>query len=98
MGQKILIYCALLLVLLSGTAGAWGDFFADAEKIEERERELVPGVVHISLQVYSEQGNQSIQIIRAQQGQQEIHLRSAFGQEKLTAGTGHGSKSGPESG
>jgi len=86
MGQKILIYCALLLVLLSGTAGAWGDFFADAEKIEERERELVPGVVQISLQVYSEQGNQSIQIIRAQQGQQEIHLRSAFGQEKLTAG------------
>ncbi|GEM_PF-1550082 len=86
MFRKVLVGILLVLFLFPSVVGAWEEFFPDAEEIEVKEEEIVPGLQLISLRVTGPEDKQSIQILRVNHRDPDINLRSALGQDQLTSG------------
>jgi len=84
--KKVLVWASIIIFLFPAAAGAWDGFFTDAEEIEVREEEIVPGVIRISLQVTGPEDKQSIQILRVNHRSPDLNLRAALGQDQLTGG------------
>ncbi len=82
----VAILISLIFFLFPTVAGAWDDFFTDAEEIIVEEMEIVPGVTRISLQVTGPDDKQSIQVLRVNHRDSDINLRAALGQDQLTDG------------